>query len=69
MRQGEIQYTKAGEHHLAWREYVGDGDHEIVTVSGANFPMESFTDHTSSHRTPPRLGLGIDGAAVLGGCR
>jgi hypothetical protein len=52
MQRGEVQYAKAGEHHIAYREYVGDagGDHEIVMVSGANFPMDSLPDDPVAHR-------------------
>ena len=44
MRRGEVSYAKSGEHHIAYREYVGDGagDREIVMVNGANFPMDSL---------------------------
>ena len=36
MRRSEIRYAKAGEHHIAFREFIGDGggDHEIVMVNG-----------------------------------
>ena len=46
VRVGEIEYAKAGDHHIAYREYRGDGlaDHEIVMVNGNNFPMESLPD-------------------------
>ena len=61
VRQGEIQYAKAGEHHIAFREVVGDGegDLEIVMVNGANFPMDSlFDDPIASRLVEGLAGLG-----------
>ena len=61
MRQGEIAYAKVGEHHIAFREYVGDGavDQEIVMVNGAFFPMESLPEDPIAHRL-------LEGLAALG---
>lgn len=61
MQRGEIQYAKSGDHHIAWREYVGDagGDHEVVMVSGANFPMDSLPDDPVANRM-------LEGLAGLG---
>ena len=61
MQQGEIAYAKAGEHHIAFREYVGDGvgGHEIVMVNGANFPMDSLLDDPIATRL-------VEGLAGLG---
>jgi len=61
VRQGEIAYAKAGEHHIAFREYVGDGvgGHEVVMVSGANFPMDSLLDDPIATRL-------LEGLAGLG---
>ena len=43
MQRGEIRYARAGEHHIAYQEYVGDdGELEIVMVNAQNFPMESL---------------------------
>lgn len=61
MRRGEIQYAKAGEHHIAFRELVGDGDggHDIVMVNGAFYPMESLPDDPVAARL-------LEGLAGLG---
>lgn len=44
MEGSEIRYARAGEHHIAYRQYVGDpaGDVDIVMVNGFHFPMESL---------------------------
>ena len=61
MRWGEIEYAKAGDHHIAFREVVGDdgGDLEIVMVTGAFFPMESLADDPIARRL-------VEGLAALG---
>ena len=61
MERGEVRYARAGDHHIAYREFVGDagGDHEIVMVSGANFPMDSLLDDPVAHRL-------LEGLAGLG---
>ena len=61
MRFGEIRYAKAGEHHIAFRELVGDarGGQEIVMVNGANYPMESLPDDPIANRL-------LEGLAGLG---
>ncbi len=61
MQRGEIRYARAGEHHIAYREYVGDdgGDVEIVMVNGQNFPIESLPDDPICARL-------IEGLAGLG---
>jgi class 3 adenylate cyclase/pimeloyl-ACP methyl ester carboxylesterase len=61
VRWGEIEYARAGEHHIAFREVVGDGggDLEIVMVNGAFFPMESLADDPIAHRL-------VQGLANLG---
>ena len=61
MRLGEIRYAKAGEHHIAFRELVGDarGGQEIVMVNGANYPMESLPDDPIANRL-------LEGLAGLG---
>jgi len=57
----EIRYAKAGEHHIAYREYVGDpaSDVEIVMVNGFFFPMESLPEDPIAHRL-------LEGLAGLG---
>jgi class 3 adenylate cyclase len=54
-------YAKAGDHHIAYREIVGDngGDVEIVMVNGANFPMDSLFDDPIASRL-------VEGLADLG---
>ena len=61
MRWGEIEYAKAGEHHIAFREVVGDGggDLEIVMATGVFFPMESLADDPVAARL-------VEGLASLG---
>jgi class 3 adenylate cyclase len=61
VRRGEIQYAKAGEHHIAFRELVGDDDcgQDIVMVNGAFFPMESLPDDPVATRL-------LEGLAGLG---
>jgi class 3 adenylate cyclase len=61
IERSEIRYAKAGEHHIAYREYVGDpaSDVEIVMVNGAFWPMESLRDDPIAHRL-------LDGLAGLG---
>ena len=61
MRAGEIQYARSGEHHIAFRELVGDGDggHEVVMVNDAFFPMESLGDD-------PVMARLLEGLAGLG---
>ncbi len=58
---GEIQYARAGEHHIAYREYVGDpaSDVEIVMVNGFFFPMESLPEDPIANRL-------LEGLAGLG---
>ena len=57
----EIRYARAGEHHIAYREYVGDpvSGVEIVMVNGMFFPMESLPDDPIAHRL-------LEGLAGLG---
>ena len=57
----EIRYARAGEHHIAYREYVGDptSDVEVVMVNGFFFPMESLPDDPMAHRL-------LEGLAGLG---
>ena len=61
VKQGEVAYAQAGDHHIAFREYVGDGggDHEVVMVNGANFPMDSLLDDPVAARL-------VEGLAALG---
>jgi class 3 adenylate cyclase/pimeloyl-ACP methyl ester carboxylesterase len=61
VRWGEIEYAKACDHHIAFREVVGDdsGDLEIVMVTGAFFPIESLVDDPIAHRL-------VEGLAGLG---
>jgi class 3 adenylate cyclase/pimeloyl-ACP methyl ester carboxylesterase len=61
VRWGEIEYAKAGDHHIAFREVVGDdsSDLEIVMVTGAFFPMESLVDDPIARRL-------VEGLAGLG---
>jgi class 3 adenylate cyclase/pimeloyl-ACP methyl ester carboxylesterase len=61
VRWGEIEYAKAGEHYIAYREVVGDdgGDQEIVMVNAANFPMDSLPQDPVAHRL-------LEGLAGLG---
>lgn len=61
MHRSEIRYAKAGEHHIAFRELVGEsaGGHEIVMVNGGFFPMESLPDDPVAARLSKGLaGLG-----------
>lgn len=62
MGWSEIAYAKSGEHHIAFREIVGDGggDQEIVMVTGEFWPMESFAS------APPDVERLIRGLAELG---
>jgi hypothetical protein len=48
----EIRYAKAGEHHIAYWEHIGDpaSDIDIVMVNGAFFPMESLPDDPLGRR-------------------
>ena len=61
MLWGEIEYARAGEHHIAYREVVGEdgGDQEIVMVNAANFPMDSLPQDPIAHRL-------LEGLAGLG---
>ena len=61
VRWGEVKYAKSGEHHIAYREVVGDerSDIEIVMVNGANFPMDSLLDDPLAARL-------VDGLAGFG---
>lgn len=61
VRCGEVRYAKAGEHHIAYREVVGDehSDLEIVMVNGGFFPMESLLDDPVAARL-------VEGLAGLG---
>jgi len=61
MRQGAIRYAQAGEHDIAFREYVGDdgGDHDIVVVNRMHFPMDALP------LDPPARRL-LEGLAGLG---
>ena len=61
VEKGEVCYARAGDHHIAFREYVGDGvgDQEIVMVNGANFPMDSLLEDPIAHRL-------LEGLAGLG---
>lgn len=61
MKLGEVQYAKAGEHHIAFQELVGDGqgDQEIVMVNGGFWPMGSLPDDPIANRLLQGLaGLG-----------
>ncbi len=62
VRQGEIAYAKAGEHHIAFREYVGDGvgGHEVVMVSGVYWSIEAFAV------APPDIERLLQGLAGVG---
>ncbi len=61
VERSEIRYARAGEHHIAYREYVGDpaSDIEIVMVNGFFFPMESLPDDPLARRL-------LEGLAGLG---
>jgi class 3 adenylate cyclase len=61
MRWGEVQYAKAGEHHIAYCEIVGDerSELEIAMVNGGFFPMESLADDPVAARF-------VEGLAGLG---
>lgn len=61
MSWGEVKYAQAGEHHIAFREVVGDAlsDTEIIMVNGANFPMDSLWDDPIAARV-------VEGLAGLG---
>jgi pimeloyl-ACP methyl ester carboxylesterase len=61
MEGSEIRYARAGEHHIAYREYGGHptSDVEIVMVNGFFFPMESLPDDPMVHRL-------LEGLAGLG---
>jgi len=53
MRLGGIRYAKAGEHHIAFRELVGDdrGGQEIVMVNGGFWPMDTLPDDPIANRS------------------
>ena len=61
MRWGRIEYAKVGEHHVAYREVVGDerSGLDIVMVNGFFFPMESLTEDPIAARL-------VQGLAELG---
>jgi class 3 adenylate cyclase len=61
VRWGRIEYAKTGEHHVAYREVVGDERSrlDIVMVNGFFFPMESLTDDPIAARL-------VQGLAELG---
>ncbi len=61
VERSEIRYARAGEHHIAYREYVGDpsSDVEIVMVNGAVVPMDSLPDDPIANRL-------VEGLAGLG---
>ena len=61
MRLGEIRYAKAGEHHIAFRELVGDVSRrqEIVMVNGGFWPMDTLPDDPVANRL-------LEGLAGLG---
>jgi class 3 adenylate cyclase len=61
IERSEIRYARAGEHHIAYREYVGDpaSGVEIVMVNGYFFPMESLPDDPIAYRL-------LEGLAGLG---
>src|SRR4051812_17920175 len=61
MRRGEIRYALTGEHHIAFRELVGEerGGQEIVMVNGGFWPMDTLRDDPISNRL-------LEGLAGLG---
>ena len=61
VRWGTIEYARIGEHHVAFREVVGDERSalDIVMVNGFFFPMESLTDDPIAARL-------VQGLAELG---
>jgi class 3 adenylate cyclase/pimeloyl-ACP methyl ester carboxylesterase len=61
IERSEIKYARAGEHHIAYREYVGDptSSVEIVMVNGFFFPIESLPDDPIANRL-------LEGLARLG---
>ncbi len=61
MQLGEIRYAKAGEHHIAFRELVGDDGRgqEIVMVNGGFWPMDTLPDDPMANRL-------LEGLAGLG---
>jgi class 3 adenylate cyclase len=61
MRHSEIRYAKAGEHHIAFREFIGDGggDHDIVMVNAFYVPMEMLPEDPMANRL-------LEGLAGLG---
>jgi hypothetical protein len=46
MRRSEVRYARAGDHHIAFREFIGDGggDHDIVMVNDQFMPMDMLPD-------------------------
>ena len=61
MKLGEVQYAKAGEHHIAFQELVGDdgGGQDIVMVNGGFWPMGTLPDDPIANRLLQGLaGLG-----------
>ena len=62
MGWSDIAYARSGEHHIAFREIVGDvgGDQEIAMVNAEFWPMESFAN------APPDVERLIGGLAGLG---
>ncbi len=61
MQRSEVRYARAGDHHIAYRELVGDsdGDLDVVMVNGATFPMGSLFDDPIATRL-------VEGLAALG---
>lgn len=46
VRRGELEWAEVDGHHVAFREYLGDGGvgHEVMRVNRASFPMGSLPD-------------------------
>ncbi len=61
MWRSDIRYAKAGGHHIAFREFIGDrgGTHEIVMVNAQFLPMEMLPDDPMANRL-------LEGLAMLG---
>jgi class 3 adenylate cyclase len=61
MRSSEIRYARAGEHHIAFRDFIGDGggDHDIVMVNAFYVPMEMLPEDPMANRL-------LEGLAGLG---
>ena len=45
-----IRYARSGEASVVFREFEGEGDHELVVVTGATMPMEAWIEDRVGQR-------------------